>query len=168
MVKAMATSSLVSLDLPDSGATRALAGRIALKARPGDIIALRGALGTGKTMFARAFIEAFARHAGAPPPAEIPSPTYTLVQFYDLGENTIYHFDLYRVESPLEAFELGIEDAFADGISLIEWPDRLGRLLPDGHLDIELSDGPNENARLAHITGDGAWPGRVAEIFRNG
>jgi tRNA threonylcarbamoyladenosine biosynthesis protein TsaE len=72
------------------------------------------------------------------------------------------------VESPSEVHELGIEDAFADSVSLIEWPDRLGALLPHDRLEIEFRDGANENARLVEITGVGAWSERVQEIFRNG
>ena len=157
-----------SLALCDLSATCALAGKIALWARPGDVVALRGALGAGKTVFARSFIEAFADHVGAPPPGEIPSPTFTLAQVYEFGDNVIYHFDLYRLEAPADAYELGIEDAFADSVSLIEWPDRLGGLLPGDRLDIELVDGADENARGVHITGRGAWTDRVEEIFPDG
>jgi tRNA threonylcarbamoyladenosine biosynthesis protein TsaE len=154
-----------SLSLQNLSATRALAGKIAPWARPGDVVALRGALGTGKTAFARAFIEAFAGHVGAKPPEEIPSPTFTLVQIYEFGDSVIYHFDLYRLEAPTDAYELGIEDAFGDSISLIEWPDRLGGLLPEDRLDIELQDGADEDARNVHVTGAGAWSNRMNEIF---
>ncbi|NQU71204.1 MAG: tRNA (adenosine(37)-N6)-threonylcarbamoyltransferase complex ATPase subunit type 1 TsaE [Rhodospirillales bacterium] len=167
MVKPIVAASPILLELSDLEATRALAGRIALWVRPGDVLALSGALGAGKTAFARAFIEAFAKRAGAPTPEEIPSPTFTLVQVYEFEDCEIYHFDLYRVDTPAEAHELGIEDAFADSVSLIEWPDRLGALLPGDRLEIELRDGATEHARQAEITGIGVWSDRVTEIFPN-
>lgn len=153
--------------LSDLDATRTLAEKIAPWTHAGDVLALRGTLGAGKTAFARAFIQAFARSAGAPVPEEIPSPTFTLVQIYEFRESTVHHFDLYRVEKPSEAYELGIEEAFTDSVSLIEWPDRLGPLLPSDRLEIEFRDGPNENARLAEISGLGAWSHRMKEIFRD-
>ncbi len=90
------------------------------------MIALKGELGAGKTSFARAFI---ARGGGGD---EVPSPTFTLVQIYELAEAGDLAFRLYRLREPEEAWELGIEDAFRDGITLIEWPERLGSLLPRG------------------------------------
>lgn len=158
-------SSPILLELPDLKATCALAGQIAARVRPGDVLALRGELGVGKTAFARAFIQAFAMNAGAPAPDEIPSPTFTLVQIYEFDNCAIYHFDLYRVETSTEAYELGIEDAFADSVSLIEWPDRLGELLPTDRLEITLRDGATENARRAEIDFIGDWSRRAKEIF---
>ena len=61
---------------------------------------------------------------------EVPSPTFTLLQTYDTPDFPIYHFDLYRLERPQDVYELGIEDAFAEGVSLIEWPNKMGHLLP--------------------------------------
>ncbi len=115
---------MIVIELPDEAATAALAARIAALARAGDVIALKGELGAGKTSFARAFIRA---RGGA---GEVPSPTFTLVQVYDVGDAAIWHFDCYRLRRPEEAWELAIEDAFAEGISLIEWPERLGPLVP--------------------------------------
>jgi tRNA threonylcarbamoyladenosine biosynthesis protein TsaE len=147
------------IQLPDPAATAALAVALARLARPGDGIALRGDLGAGKTFFARAFI--------AEP--DVPSPTFTLVQTYDLSESCgeprrVWHFDLYRLQSPEDAVELDIEDAFAEGISLIEWPDRLGPLLPAERLDVELAFGPTPDARIASLTASGSWAARLAEI----
>src|SRR5207302_8993725 len=123
------------VELPDEAATAALAARLAALARPGDVIALRGELGAGKTTFARAFIAA--RGGGG----DVPSPTFTLAQLYETGDATIWHFDFYRLRHPEEAWELGIEDAFHDGISLIEWPERLGALVPVRRLEIALFEG---------------------------
>src|SRR5438132_8708462 len=98
-------------ELPDEAATAALAARIAALARPGDVIALAGELGAGKTSFARAFIRARTGRDGEVA-EEVPSPTFTLVQVYELADATIWHFDGYRLCDPEEAWELGIEDAF--------------------------------------------------------
>ncbi|MBL6927739.1 MAG: tRNA (adenosine(37)-N6)-threonylcarbamoyltransferase complex ATPase subunit type 1 TsaE [Rhodospirillales bacterium] len=144
--------------LPDPSATEALGRALARIARPGDVIALWGDLGTGKTVFARAFIRTLGN-----PEEEVPSPTFTLVQTYDFEEGTIHHFDAYRLEQPEEAFELGIEDAFCDGISLIEWPGRLGSLLPTGRLDLELLHGEEAQSRRAVLSGPPKWLQRVKE-----
>ena len=135
------------LRLPDAAATAALARRVAALARPGDVIALKGELGSGKTYFARAFIGE----------EEVPSPTFTLVQIYDRPQGRVWHFDLYRLEAPEQAIELGIEEAFASGISLIEWPERLGRLIPTERLEIALSFAAVPEAREAVIAGTGRW-----------
>jgi tRNA threonylcarbamoyladenosine biosynthesis protein TsaE len=153
---------VVALDLPDEAATVSLAGRIAPLARPGDVLALWGGLGAGKTVFARAFI----RSRGNPA-EEVPSPTFTLVQVYEPGSGitgAVYHFDLFRLTAAEEAYELDIEEAFAHGVSLIEWPDRLGRLLPAVRLDITLTQGSTPDARRADLNGRGSWTARLQEI----
>jgi tRNA threonylcarbamoyladenosine biosynthesis protein TsaE len=142
--------------------TGQLASRLAAIARSGDVFALHGDLGAGKTAFARAFI-----HARGHADEDIPSPTFTLVQTYDplrSGEPAIWHFDLFRIESPQDAIELGIDDAFADGVSLIEWPDRLGTLLPPEHLLITLLSGPTPTSRRLLIDGSGRWRPRLREV----
>lgn len=90
-----------------------------------EIIALDGTLGMGKTVFVRAVIQALTHTK-----IEVPSPTFTLLQTYDTPKGTLYHFDFYRLKHPDEAFEIGIDDAFADGICFIEWPEKIGSLLP--------------------------------------
>ena len=152
--------ALARLALPDLHATRAFAGVVAGTARRGDAIGLAGALGAGKTTFARAFLNARAAAAGGLP-VEVPSPTFTLVQPYDIGDTVIHHFDLYRIERPEDALELGIEDAFADGIALVEWPDRLGPLLPPGALLVTLRQGARLHARDAEIAGGADWRARL-------
>ena len=146
------------IDLPDEKATAALAARLAALAAPGDVIALKGELGAGKTTFARAFIRARGGDE------IVPSPTFTLVQVYDLSGGAIWHFDLYRLRQAGEAWELGIEDAFRDGISLIEWPERLGPLLPARRLEVALDFGPKPAARRARLRGSGDWAVRLAGI----
>jgi tRNA threonylcarbamoyladenosine biosynthesis protein TsaE len=128
------------------------------------VIALSGVLGSGKTVFARGFIRALAG-----PDEEVPSPTFTLVQIYPSDAGPIHHFDLYRLEDAEEAWELGIEDAFADGISLIEWPERLGTLLPAVRLDIAFAadvDGDPESRRL-RLRGGPAWHDRLKGLGRD-
>ena len=94
----------------------------------------------------------------------MPSPTFTLVQTYSLPAFDLWHFDLYRLESEEDAFELDIEEAFASGVSLIEWPDRLGRWLPDIRLDIALTFVDDGEARRAVLTGRGDWAERLASL----
>jgi tRNA threonylcarbamoyl adenosine modification protein YjeE len=149
---------MIVIDLGDEKATAALAVRLAALSRPGDVIALAGELGAGKTCFARAFIHA--RGGGE----SVPSPTFTLVQTYELPGAAVWHFDLYRLRMAEEAWELGIEDAFRDGISLIEWPERLGPLLPPRHLGLALDFGPAPAARRAVLSPNGDWAARLAGI----
>jgi tRNA threonylcarbamoyladenosine biosynthesis protein TsaE len=149
---------MVTIALPDENATAALAARLAAVARPGDIVALSGELGAGKTSLARAFIRARGGDE------TVPSPTFTLVQVYDLPGGAVWHFDLYRLRVAEEGWELGIEDAFRDGISLIEWPDRLGTLLPARHLLIALDFTATAGARRATLSGGGDWAVRLAAI----
>ena len=147
-------------DLPDEAATVRLAWHVAMLARPGDILALSGGLGSGKTSFARAFLRARA----GDPLLEVPSPTFTLVQVYDLPGGPVWHLDLYRLAAPEEAWELGIEEAFGDAIVLIEWAERLGGLLPAEHLAIDLSVGATPLARVALLTPSAGWRARLATI----
>ena len=139
-----AAQAPIDITLPDPAATAALAARLAAVARLGDLIALHGTLGMGKTAFARGFIRHLAGTA-----EEVPSPTFTLVQSYDTASGTIWHFDLYRLARPEDAWELGLEDALADGITLIEWPDRLGAELPARRLDLTLRPGVTPESRHA-------------------
>jgi tRNA threonylcarbamoyladenosine biosynthesis protein TsaE len=132
------------VELADERATLALGARLADEAGRGDVFALSGTLGAGKTTLARGFIRALTG-----PDEEVPSPTFTLVQTYDTKKGTVWHFDLYRLEDPEEAWELGIEEAFAGGISLIEWPDRLGALLPARRRQVTLEiAGTHRRARI--------------------
>ncbi|MSP51594.1 MAG: tRNA (adenosine(37)-N6)-threonylcarbamoyltransferase complex ATPase subunit type 1 TsaE [Alphaproteobacteria bacterium] len=144
--------------LSDIQATQTLATSIALLALPGDVVALRGNLGSGKTTFARFFIAA---RGGA---GEVPSPTFTLLQVYLLPAGEIWHFDLYRIENERDVLELGIDEAFRDAISLIEWPERLGSLLPNDRLDIALDFADRADARRALLTGQGSWVERVVAL----
>lgn len=119
-------------DLPSLSATRQLARSLAPLLRAGDVIALRGGLGAGKTTFSRQLIEALLGQE-----TEVPSPTYTLVQTYHGPGFPIYHMDLYRLEQPDDVFELGWDETH-NGLLLIEWPDRAGSHLPAWRLDLTL------------------------------
>lgn len=147
-----------TVDLPDQDATARLARQLAGMLRPGDLVALRGDLGAGKSALARALIRAVTE-----PDAEVPSPTFTLVQTYDTAIGPLWHFDLYRLSGPDEVTELGWDEARAEAILLVEWPDRLGPLLPADRLDLTLTIVEND-ARRAELTGHGAWADRVAAL----
>lgn len=147
--------------LPDEEATGRLAARLAALLAPGDVVVLWGDLGSGKTALVRALI----RDALEEPEAEVPSPTFTLVQTYDLPMGTLWHFDLYRVAASEEAIELGWEEARAGGIAMIEWPDRLGDLLPADRLDLRLAFADAPGARLVHLDPVGAWSHRPIEAL---
>ncbi len=138
-------------DLPDEAAAAALAGRLATQARQGDVYALFGDLGAGKTSFARAFINALPGE-----PEEVPSPTFTLVQTYRRGGLEIWHVDLYRLGGAEESLELGLEEGYTQGAMLIEWPERLGALLPETRLDLAFAY-TADGGRRATVTPQGAW-----------
>lgn len=145
-----------ALTLPNQAATERLATAIGSRLRAGDTVALVGGLGAGKSAFARALIAG--RLADLGRSEDIPSPTYTLVQTYDLGETEVWHADLYRLASADESAELGLEDAFSTAICLIEWPDRLGALLPERRLVLDLAFDP-EDPDVRHATLTAAGPG---------
>ncbi len=146
------------LTLDGEEATAELAAEIASLAEDGDVIALSGELGTGKTTFARAFLREWGVRE------EIPSPTFTLVQTYELEAATVWHFDFYRLENPDDALELDIEDAFTEGISLIEWPENLGAYLPWERLDLRFAIGEREDVRRVEIEGTDEWADRLNEL----
>ncbi|MGE0742770.1 MAG: tRNA (adenosine(37)-N6)-threonylcarbamoyltransferase complex ATPase subunit type 1 TsaE [Hyphomonadaceae bacterium] len=143
--------------LPDVAATLALGRRLGERLEAGDVVCLSGNLGAGKTTLARGAIEAWTGEA-----EEAPSPTYTLVQTYDGARGELWHVDLYRLKRPDDAWELGLEDAFADAACLIEWPERLEGQLPRDRLDIALSAA--EEGRNAALTAHGAWRSRLGSI----
>ncbi len=114
--------------------TAMLASTLAQTAKAPSIYALYGDLGAGKSVFSRGFIRALAGEN-----TEVPSPTFTLLQTYETNKGIIYHYDLYRIEDPEEIYELGWEEALAEGIILLEWPQRLGNFLPEVRTDITFT-----------------------------
>ena len=147
-------------DLADLAATERLAGELAALAAAGDVIAMWGDLGAGKTAFARAFIRSLGSAQGTPID-EVPSPTFTIVKIYDELDPAVWHVDLYRLEGRAETVELGLEEAFEEAVTLIEWPDRLDGALPSDRLDLELHAADDPDARTAVIR----FLGRAADRF---
>jgi len=151
-------SSEFILQSPD--ATGALARRLAPHLEPGDTLLLSGEIGAGKTFFVRQLLLEILSI-----PEDIPSPTFTIVQTYDTVRGEVWHVDLYRLETTSEVIELGLLDAFADAICLVEWPDRLGELAPDSALTLAFSDGMHEEERNLSVTWqDTRWDMLMDEI----
>jgi tRNA threonylcarbamoyl adenosine modification protein YjeE len=123
-----------SLVLPTAEATSELARRLAPHLSPGDVLLFTGDIGAGKTHFARSLIQSLLEE-----PEDVPSPTFTLVQIYEVYQFEIWHADLYRLSSPDEVVELGLIDAFQDAVCLVEWPDRLAELAPENALAVSMS-----------------------------
>jgi tRNA threonylcarbamoyladenosine biosynthesis protein TsaE len=155
--------------LPDERATRHLGALLAALARVPDVILLSGTLGAGKSTLARAFVRAWLGDEDA----EVPSPTFTLVQPYEGPRGAVWHCDLYRLGDPEEVLELGLDEAFADAVSLIEWPDRLGSLLPADRLEITLEpyliepgrdEADDGTARRATLVAHGSWVARAETL----
>jgi tRNA threonylcarbamoyladenosine biosynthesis protein TsaE len=146
----------ITLILSNADATTALGERLAALLQAGDTLLLHGSIGAGKSHLARAFIQARLGRM-----EDVPSPTFTLVQTYDTDGPEVWHADLYRLTHPDEVLELGLGDAFASAICLIEWPDRLGSHTPGGALNLRLTD--LGEGRAAHV-----WGGRpeIIEALR--
>lgn len=152
----------IRLKLADEDATTRLAEHLASILRPGDTVLLSGPIGAGKTHLARALIQA---RLGSK--EDVPSPTFTLVQTYGPPEDEIWHADLYRLSHPDEVWELGLDEAFAASICLIEWPERLGSHVPDLALHIGLNVA--DEGRAAIITGGrGGLLNDLTTVLKNG
>jgi tRNA threonylcarbamoyladenosine biosynthesis protein TsaE len=134
---------------PDDTAQWAIA--LAPIAQAGRVICLSGDMGTGKTFFARSLIQTLQTT-----PEDVPSPTFTLVQTYDAGDLEIWHADLYRLSGPSEVDELGLLGAFDTAFCLIEWPDRLGELIPKNALHMAFSHSDRLEDRYCKITSSNA------------
>ena len=153
-------SFLVALE--SETATANLMADLALLLTPGDVIALSGDLGAGKTAAARALI----RYLGSDDTLEVPSPTFTLMQSYDLPSVSVLHADLYRIADASELDEIGLFPLPTNGIALIEWPERAGPLLPPDRIEIALSHRPAQGpqARSGDFTGQGKAQAQVARL----
>ncbi len=145
------------MTLATAAETEALGAAVARALRRSEAVCLRGELGAGKTTLARGMIRELAG-----PDEEAPSPTFTLVQFYEGPAFPLAHFDLYRLTSAAEVYEIGLDEALDQGAAVIEWPERLGDALPPDRLDVDIAfSGPGRTARL---TGHGSWRDRGVEF----
>ena len=158
----MTVPTTFSLALSNETATAHLMADLALLIGPGDVITLSGDLGAGKTAAARAMI----RYLAGDDAMEVPSPTFTLAQVYDLPPFPLVHADLYRVNDPLELEEIGLSPLPEGTVALIEWPERAPSALPQDRIDIALSHRPalGSTARAAEITGYGKAAAQVARL----
>ena len=156
-------NKLVTAHLGNQVQTEWWAQQIALVSMPGDILALTGPMGAGKTVFASAFINALAEERGVNK-FLVTSPTYNLVQIYELPEIEIYHVDLYRLEDGEDLRELGLEEAYDYGISLIEWPDRMRNSIPNDCLYVKLEQGRESTERTVSFHGQSNWLDRLQSI----
>ncbi|MDB5494332.1 MAG: hypothetical protein JWP86_1669 [Phenylobacterium sp.] len=143
--------------LRDEAATARLGAAIAAHLGPGEAVCLTGPLGAGKSTLARALIRALTTLT-----EEVPSPSFTLVQFYEGPRLKVAHFDLYRLSNPDEAYEIGLDEALDEGAAIIEWPERLSGRLPADRLDVEI--GLLEAGRSVRLSPHGAWEGRGLEF----
>ena len=135
------------IKLPDESATLALGQHLIAQLSAGSVVALTGGLGAGKTTLVRGMLRAVLGDI------EVPSPTFTLVQTYELPDYEIWHCDMYRLERPEDGYELGLLDAFEDAVCLIEWPDKIAPLLPKNVLEVDI--GFDGEGRVAKLTGFG-------------
>jgi len=142
----MSVPGVIRVCLQGPRETIALARRIAGLMEAGDAFLLSGPLGSGKSLFARAVIQARLGDYGLY--EDVPSPTYTLVQTYHAGPLEIWHADLYRLQSQWEVVELGLEEAFDYALCLVEWPERLGEFTPAKAFNLTFRPLDDENARI--------------------
>jgi tRNA threonylcarbamoyl adenosine modification protein YjeE len=151
------------MTLPNEQAIAGLVTDIACALEPGDLVTLSGDLGAGKTTFARALI----RYLAGDGTIEVPSPTFTLVQSYDLPRFPLVHADFYRLSGTAELAELGLDDLPERAVLLVEWPDRAAGFLPPDRLDITFTLVPqlDANARNVRVVGYGAFSARVERMI---
>jgi len=149
------TEGMAPISLPNLEATEAFAAWLAPRLKAGDLIALQGELGAGKSAFARAILKALGV------PDDVPSPTFTLVQQYETPSFPVYHFDLYRLKSKEELEEIGWDDAVATGLVLAEWPERAEECLPHDILAFHFAI-DEDGTRLLTIEATAAWMDRLA------
>jgi tRNA threonylcarbamoyl adenosine modification protein YjeE len=131
----------ISIDTSNEEETIKIAENFSEVTQIGDFICLEGTLGMGKSVFARGFIK-YQTNA-----EEVPSPTFTLVQSYEGKSYDIFHYDLYRIKKAEEIFEIGMEDMIYEGVSLVEWPNKMEAYLPKNRIEISIS-GKDDNRKI--------------------
>ncbi|MEP3244084.1 MAG: tRNA (adenosine(37)-N6)-threonylcarbamoyltransferase complex ATPase subunit type 1 TsaE [Sneathiella sp.] len=141
--------------------TGSFAVKIAGILKPQDVLVLKGTLGAGKTAFARALIRALVSAN-----IDVPSPTFNLLLTYDSPSGPVFHYDFYRLEDPEEVWELDIEDAYDEGITLMEWAEKLEDLGPQNALtvDIAIPAGGEEGRREITLMGNDGWRKRLGGL----
>ena len=144
-------------ELTDLSATQRFARTLAPLMQQGDVITLKGEIGVGKTAFARALIQALGGKG------EVPSPTFTLVQTYNLDRLTVWHFDLFRLRYAIDVYELGIEEAMTEGLSLIEWPEKMKPYTIHQGIEITFLFHIGETRKVT-ITPHGNWRDRLYQL----
>lgn len=150
-----------STHLASDEQTTLFAARLAPLLRAGDTLLLHGSVGAGKTHFARGLIQSRLQAAGLY--EDVPSPTFTLVQTYWDGTTDLWHADLYRLVSPEDLVELGLDGAFENAICLVEWPDRLGNWVPQDALHVSLETVDHPSHRILRLSGPRSfWADRLA------
>ncbi len=150
----------IEINSPDQTANLAISLGQILKA--GDCLLLVGSVGAGKSLFARALIQSL-----QDTPEDVPSPTFTIIQTYETKLGDLWHCDLYRISSPHEVIELGLDDAMATAVTLIEWPENLADLTPPDALTIRINDLGGDVRRLSFESTDSAWAAPLEKAFEN-
>ena len=154
----MPAPTRATLTSPSPDATSRIARNLGGGLSAGDVVLLDGPVGAGKSHFARALIQSRLSRF-----EEVPSPTFTIVQSYDLGGVELWHADLYRLSGPSECEELGLIEAFETAICLVEWPDRLGDLTPPGALHLRMQP-TGDMRKLGFSTNNPGWDSHLARL----
>ena len=155
-------SILHQIETASPDQTAELAINIGKVLRAGDCLLLVGSVGAGKSLFARALIQSLQET-----PEDVPSPTFTIIQTYDTKLGDLWHCDLYRVSSPHEVIELGLDDAMATAVTLIEWPENLADLTPPDALTIRINDLGGDVRKLSFESTDADWAAYLEKAFEN-
>ncbi len=142
--------------------TAEIASVLAANIINGDVVLLRGDVGAGKTDLTRKVIQTAMQSSGQV--EDVPSPTFTLVQTYDLGDVEYVHADLYRLSHPDEVFELGLDNAFETAACFVEWPDRLGSMAPEHALTIQIDITGEGKRAIAFSWQDAKWNDKLADV----
>ena len=139
--------------------TKLVAERLSDICQEGDLIALTGELGSGKTTFAKYFIRNISNTQ------QIPSPTYNLILSYDSYKSTIYHMDAWRLNSNEEAIALGITEMFDSSIFIIEWANKIKNILPANYLNLAIKN--HNNKKILFFEGNYCWKNRLKKLLLN-